>query len=327
MSKVFVTRRIPQKALDLLKTGHGVGEVKVNPENRVLTREELLAGVKWCDYLLCQLTDKIDEEVLKANPKLKLVANYAVGFNNVDVKTATSLQIAVTNTPGVLTDTTADLTFALLLATARRIVESDRYMREGKYESWDPLLLLGNDVHHKTIGIVGFGRIGYSVAQRARGFDMNVLYYDVDEKDYASKLGAKLVTMEELITQSDFISLHCFLDESTYHLFGEKQFKMMKKNAIIINTSRGPVIDENALVKALKEGEIAGAGLDVYENEPKMASGLAELNNVVIVPHIGSGSVETRQQMGELAVNNILAHIQGKKLLSCVNSEVFKNKL
>lgn len=284
---------------------------------------ELEEGVKWCDCLLSQLTDKIDGSLLDLNPGLKIVANYAVGFNNVVVPDATSRKVPVSNTPGVLTDTTADLTFALLLACARRIVEADEYMRQGKYESWDPLLLLGCDVHHKTIGIVGFGRIGYAVAQRAKGFDMKILYTDTSDKDYAKEFGATRVDMETLLKESDFVTLHPFLDASSHHMIDEPQLRIMKKNAVILNAARGPVIHEKALVKALKEGWIGGAGLDVYEHEPAMEPGLAECKNAVIVPHIGSASIETRTAMGMLAVNNILARIRGQPLPSCVNPEVF----
>lgn len=288
------------------------------------TLPELEEGVKWCDCLLSQLTDKIDGSLLDLNPNLKIVANYAVGFNNVVVPDATARKVPVSNTPGVLTDTTADLTFALLLACARRIVEADEYMRQGKYESWDPLLLLGGDVHHKTIGIVGFGRIGYAVAQRAKGFDMKILYTDTSDKDYAKEFGATRVDMETLLKESDFVTLHPFLDASSHHMIDEPQLRMMKKNAIILNAARGPVIHEKALVQALKEGWIGGAGLDVYENEPAMEPGLAECKNAVIVPHIGSASIETRTAMGMLAVNNILARIRGQPLPSCVNPEVLQ---
>lgn len=283
---------------------------------------ELKENVAWCDCLLSQLTDSIDGDVLDSNPNLKIVANYAVGFNNIKVADATQRGIPVSNTPGVLTDTTADLTFALLLSCARRIVESDEYMRSGKYESWDPLLLLGFDIHKKTIGIVGLGRIGYAVAKRAKGFDMNILYCDNEDKPYADELGAKRVDFETLLKESDYISLHPFLDESSKHMIDEPQLKMMKKTAILINASRGPVINEKALVKALKENWIAGAGLDVFEDEPLMADGLAECKNAVIVPHIGSATIETRTAMGNLAVQNILARLRGETLPSCVNPEV-----
>jgi len=324
MANVYVTRKIPQPAIDMLKNCSLIKEVRVNPDNRVLTRQELVEAVRWADCLLSQLTDTIDASLLDENKKLKIVANYAVGFNNIDVKAATVRKIAASNTPDVLTDTTADLTFALLLSTARRIVESDIFLREGKYKSWEPLLLLGNDIHHKTIGIVGFGRIGYAVAKRAKGFDMNIIYYDIEEKSYGKDLGAKLVSMETLLKESDFITLHPFLDPKSTHLIDEPQLKMMKKNAILINASRGPVINEKALVKALKENWIAGAGLDVFENEPELAPGLVNCLNCVIVPHIGSATIETRTRMGTLAAENIIARLKGENLPSCLNPEVLK---
>jgi len=308
--------------MDLLKKSPLIADIKVNPHDRVLTRQELEEGVKWCDALMCQLTDTIDDSLLALNPKLKIVANFAVGFNNIDVKAATSRGIPVTNTPGVLTETTADLTFALLLAISRRIVESDKYMRGGKYKSWAPMLLLGSDVHSKTIGIVGFGRIGYAVAQRARGFNMKVIYNDIEEKPYAKDVDAKLVSLETLLKESDYVTLHPFLDTASNHLIGEPQLKMMKPTAFLLNASRGPVVDEKALVKALQNKVIAGAGLDVYEKEPEFEPELAQLDNVVIVPHIGSATIETRTAMGNLAANNIIARLKGEKLLSCVNPEV-----
>jgi len=324
MAKVFITRKIPQEAIDYLKNAPEVKEVRVNPDNRVLSRSELEDGVKWCDAMLAQLTDKIDAPLLALNPNLKVIANYAVGFNNIDVAAATAKNIPIANTPNVLTDTTADLTMTLLMTTARRIIESDRYMRGGHYKSWEPLLLLGSDVHHKTIGIVGFGRIGYAVAKRAFGFDMNILYTDVEVKPYAKDFNAKLVSLEELLQQSDFVTLHPFLDDKSTHLIGEPQLKMMKKTAYLLNASRGAVVDEKALVKALQNKWIAGAGLDVFENEPAIEPELTKMDNVVIVPHIGSATIETRTAMGILAANNILARIRGQPLPSCVNPEVFK---
>jgi len=324
MANVFVTRKIPQEALDHLKNAPEVKELRVNPDNRVLSRSELEEGVKWCDAMLAQLTDKIDAPLLALNPNLKVIANYAVGFNNIDVAAATAKNIPIANTPNVLTDTTADLTMTLLMTTARRIIESDRYMRGGHYKSWEPLLLLGSDVHHKTIGIVGFGRIGYAVAKRAFGFDMNILYTDVEVKPYAKEFNAKLVSLEELLQQSDYVTLHPFLDDKSTHLIGEPQLKMMKKTAHLLNASRGAVVDEKALVKALQNKWIAGAGLDVFENEPAIEPELTKMDNVVIVPHIGSATIETRNAMGMLAANNILARLRGQPLPSCVNPEVFK---
>jgi lactate dehydrogenase-like 2-hydroxyacid dehydrogenase len=311
--------------MEIMKKCFFIVDIKVNPNDRVLTRQELEEGVKWCDALMCQLTDTIDDSLLALNPKLKIVANFAVGFNNIDVKAATARGIPVTNTPGVLTETTADLTFALLLSISRRIVESDKYMRAGKYKSWAPMLLLGSDIHSKTIGIVGFGRIGYSVAQRAKGFNMKILYNDIEEKPYAKEFDAKLVSLETLLKESDYVTLHPFLDNASNHLISDAQLKMMKPTAFLINASRGPVVDEKALVKALKNKVIGGAALDVYEREPEFEPELAQLDNVVMVPHIGSATIETRNAMGSLAANNIIARLKGEKLLSCVNPEVSKN--
>jgi len=278
-----------------------VGEIRMNPHDRPLTSEELSSAICWSDALLSQLTDDIDGNLLRLNPNLKIIANFAVGFNNIDITTAAQLNIPVTNTPDVLTETTADLTFALLMACARRIVESDKYMREGKYKGWDPLLLLGCDIHHKTIGIVGFGRIGHALAKRAKGFDMNILYSDIEEKEYAQAIGAQRVSLEELLRKSDFVSLHPFLDQNTKHLISSNELKMMKRSSFLINVSRGAVVDEKALVKALNEGWIAGAALDVFEKEPECEPELKDMNNVILVPHIGSATIETRTSMGIMA--------------------------
>ncbi|MCD6082784.1 D-glycerate dehydrogenase [Candidatus Aerophobetes bacterium] len=321
--KVFVTRRIPQVGLDLLQKEC---EVKVNPHERVLTRQELMDGVKEADGLLCLLTDTIDKEVMDANPKLKIISNYAVGYNNIDVEEATRRGIMVTNTPGVLTDTTADLTWAILMCVARRIVEADRFTRQGKFKQWSPMLFLGSDVHHSTLGIVGFGRIGRAVARRARGFEMKVLYTDVRRapEKVEEELEAKFVFLDELLSSSDFVSLHAPLLPTTYHLIGEKELRRMKKTAFLINAARGPLVDEKALVRALKEGWIAGAALDVYENEPELTPGLAELGNVVLVPHIGSASTATREKMATMAATNLLAGLKGEVPPNLVNREVLK---
>jgi glyoxylate reductase len=257
----------------MLRKAPEVAEVRVNPDNRVLTRQELFDGIKWCDCLLSQLTDTIDAEALDQNPKLKIVANFAVGFNNISVQEATKRRIPVSNTPDVLTDTTADLTFALLLATARRIAESDVYMRTGQYKSWEPMLLLGHDIHHKTIGIIGFGRIGYAVAKRAKGFDMKIIYTDVDDKPYAKELGAERVDMETLLTTSDFISLHPFLDPSTTHMIDEPQLRKMKKNAILINAARGPVINEKVWSEHYKKVGSPEQGLTYMKMSPQWLLG------------------------------------------------------
>ena len=260
--KIFVTRSIPEQGLKLLEKHH---QVEVNPYDRVLTKEEIIKGVKGKDGLLCLLTDLIDAEVINSEPKLKMISSYAVGYNNIDVNAATRRGIPVSNTPGVLTDATSDMTWALLFSVARRIVEADKFTRAGKFKGWSPMLMHGQDVTDKTLGVVGAGRIGTAFALKSKGFNMNVLYVDEKKNETLEKeVNAKKVTFDELLKKSDFISLHVPLILSTHHLIGEKELKMMKKNAVLINTSRGPVVDEKALVFALKEKQIFGAGLDVY---------------------------------------------------------------
>jgi len=319
--KVFVTRRIPKPGLDILEKEC---EVKVNPYDRVLTKEELIEEVKGIDGLLCLLTDTIDGEIMDANHNLRIISNYAVGYNSIDVEEATRRRIMVTNTPGVLTDTTADLTWALLMSVARRIVEADKFTREGKFKGWAPMLFLGSDIHHLTLGIIGLGRIGRAVAKRARGFEMKILYTDVKRapKEIEDGLGAKFVSLEELLSTSDFVTVHTPLLPETHHLIGEKELKMMKRDAYLTNAARGPLADEEALVKALKEKWIAGAALDVYEDEPDLAPGLSELDNVVIVPHIGSASVTTRTKMATMAATNLVTGLKGEVPPNLVNKEV-----
>jgi len=312
MAKVFVTRKIPDSGLKLLKKYH---TVKVYPKNKVISRAELIKDVKWCDALLCLLTDKIDAKVMDSNPKLKVISNYAVGFNNIDVKAANQRKIPVTNTPGVLTDAVAEHTFALMISIAHRISESDRFTRAGKYKGWEPMLLLGTEMKGKTLGIIGLGRIGSAVAHRAvNGMGMKCIYHTRTRKhDFEKEYGAKYVSLNQLLKKSDFISIHVPLNPKTRHLISAKELHMMKKTAFLINTSRGPVIDEKALVSALKRKVIAGAGLDVFENEPKLMPGLNKLDNVVLTPHTASATIETRSAMGTLAAENILAVLRGKK--------------
>lgn len=320
---VFVTRELPEKAMDVLHSAPEIGELRVNSHDRVVTREELLDGVKWCDALLSLLTESIDAEVMDAQPRLKVIANYAVGFNNIDIDAANERKIPVSNTPGVLTETTADLAWTLLMSVARYIVPADHFMRSGKYKGWSPLLYLGQDIFGKTLGIVGLGRIGYAMAKRAQGFDMRVLYSDVDEKAYASEVRAEFVDLDTLLNESDFVTLHPFLDDETNHLMNEERLRMMKSTAYLINASRGPVIDEKALAKALHEGWIAGAGLDVFEREPEMEPDLADMENVVVVPHIASATVETRTKMGLIAADNVLAALRGDRPPTIVNPEIY----
>lgn len=320
-----MTRKIPKKGIQLLRK-HFL--VKVYPKDQVIPRKELLKEVKQCDALLCLLTEKIDAEVLNANPKLKVISNYAVGYDNVDVKAATAKKIPVCNTPGVLENAVAEHTFALLLALSKRITEADRFVRAGKYKHWEPLLLLGIELEGKTIGIVGLGRIGAGVAERARlGMGVNVLYHDIKRnKEFEKKYQAKFVSLPELLKRSDFVSLHVPLLPSTHHLIGKEELRLMKKTAYLINTSRGPVVDEKALVAALQKKHIAGAGLDVYEHEPKLAPGLKNLKNVVLTPHTASATIEARTAMSELAARNIIDVLQGRKAKFTVNPEVYERK-
>jgi len=322
---VFVTRPIPQPGIDIL-SDH-CKRVDMNPEDRVLTKDELLQEVKGRDGVLCLLTDSIDKDILGAASDAKIFANHAVGYNNIDLNAATQHGIMITNTPGVLTDATADLTWALILAIARRIVESDQFTREGKYVGWGPLLMLGEKVTGSTLGIVGAGRIGTAVAERSVGFKMKILYTDTEHNETIEKKhGGRYVDLDELIQRSDFISLHVPLLPETIHLIGAHELKMMKKTAYLINTCRGPVVDEKALVESLRSGSIGGAALDVYENEPKIEIGLNELKNVILVPHIGSATVEARTRMAVKAAENLIAGLEGKIPPNLVNPEVSQKK-
>jgi len=320
---VYVTRMLPRPAIDLLRE---YCEVEINPDDRVLTRAELIEKVRGRDAVLCLLTDTIDGGIFDAaGPQCKIFANYAVGFNNIDIAAATQRGIIITNTPGVLTDATADIAWALLFATARRIVESDNYLRAGKFQGWGPMLFLGRDITGKTLGVIGAGRIGSNFAKKSKGFEMKVLYTDLQPNAaFEAETGARFVDKETLLRESDFVSVHVPLLPETKHLISESELKLMKPTAILINTSRGPVVDEKALVKALRDGEIWGTGLDVYENEPALEPGLVDLPNVVIVPHIASATFETRTNMGLIAVRNIIAVFEGKKPPNCVNPEVLR---
>ncbi|MFA9398847.1 MAG: 2-hydroxyacid dehydrogenase [Clostridiaceae bacterium] len=312
---------IPSEAIELLENHF---DVEINPLDRVLDKEELIEKVKGRDAVLCLLTDNIDEEVFKAAGRnCKIFANYAVGYNNIDVETATKHNIMITNTPGVLNDATADLAWTLLFSTARRVVEADKYLRDGLYKGWSPMLFLGQDITGKTLGVVGTGRIGSNFAKKALGFDMKIIYSDIKRNEEFEKLtNATYVDFETLLKEADFVSLHVPLLSSTTHLIGEKELKLMKKTAILINTSRGPVVDEKALANALKYGEIWGAGLDVYEEEPKVSEELIKLNNAVLLPHIASATIETRTNMGIIAASNIVSAYKGEIPENIVNKEV-----
>jgi glyoxylate reductase len=275
--------------------------------------------------LLCVVTDRIDAQVFAAAPTLKVVANVAVGYDNVDVPAATQHGVVVTNTPGVLTEATADLTWGLLLSLARRIPEGDRYIRAGRWHEWHPMFLLGQNVYDQTLGIIGMGRIGQAVARRAQGFGMRLLYHNRHRLDQTREaaLGATWVELPTLLQQADFVSLHVPLTATTTHLIAAAELRLMRPTAYLINTARGPVVDEVALIQALQEGWIAGAGLDVFEHEPQVPAALRELENVVLVPHIGSASVATRTQMAVMAAENLLAVLRGERPLYVVNPEVY----
>jgi glyoxylate reductase len=320
--KIFVTRKIPEPGLEILRKEH---EVVVFPHDRVPTKKEIIDGLKGKDGLLCLLSDPIDEEVVNSEPNLKMIASYAVGYDNIDVNAATKRGIPVSNTPGVLTDATSEMAWALLFSAARRIVEADKFTRAGKFIGWGPMLMLGQDVANKTLGVVGAGRIGTAFALKSKGFNMKILYVSGHpNKTLEQELNAKKVSLNDLLKESDFISLHIPLTEATHHLIGEKELQMMKKTAVLINTSRGPVVDEKALVKALKEKWIFGAGLDVYEHEPKVTDELKTLDNVVLQPHSASATVDSRTKMAIIAAENIIAGLKGDIPPNCVNKEVFK---
>ena len=320
--KIFVTRIIPKPGLDLIRKHH---EIEVFPHDRIPTKDEIIKGLKGKDGLLCLLSDSIDKDVISSEPKLKMIASYAVGYDNIDISAATKKGIPVSNTPGVLTDATAEMAWALLFAVSRRIVEADKFTRAGKFIGWDPILMLGQDVTNKTLGIIGAGRIGTAFALKSKGFNMKVLYVnDIINETLERELEAKKVDLAEVLKKSDYISLHVPLNKSTYHMIGEKELKMMKKTAILINTSRGPVIDEKALAKALKENWIFGAGLDVYEHEPKVTDELKKLDNVILQPHSASATVNSRKKMAIMAAENMMTGLNGEIPPNCVNTKIFR---
>jgi glyoxylate reductase len=318
---IFISYPLPEQAVQMARAK---AKVDLHTGTDPLPREQIIARLEGRQGLICLITDLVDDAFLAACPDLRVVANVAVGFNNVDVGAATRRGVVVTNTPDVLTDTTADFAWALLMATARRVLEGDRYVREGKWKQWEFTLLLGADVHGKTLGVVGFGRIGRAMARRAMGFNMRVLYQDAVRADTASEreLRATRVDLPTLLRESDFVTLHTPLLAETRHLINAQSLRAMKKTAYLINASRGPVVDEAALVQALKQGWIAGAGLDVFENEPHVHPELVGLANVVLAPHIASASHDTRLRMATLAVENCLAVLEGKTPPTPVNPEL-----
>lgn len=320
--KVFVTRAIPEKGFELIRA---FCEVDVWEGELPPSREQLLKRVQGVDGLLSLLTDKIDGEVMDmAGEQLKVIRNHAVGFDNIDVPAATARKIPVGNTPDVLTDATADFAFALMMAAGRRLLEADRYVREGNWKTWGPMILLGAEMKGATLGLVGFGRIGKAMARRAGGFEMRVLYYDPNEKKPDPGINATRVDFETLLEESDFISLHAPLTPDTRHLIDAEAFSRMKSNAVLINTSRGPVVDMEALYEALKSERIFAAALDVTEPEPlPLDSPLLTLKNLVIAPHIASASKATRNKMSWMAAQNLISGLKGDPLPNCVNPQVY----
>jgi len=318
--KVYVTRRVPDAGLDLVLDAC---DAEVWEGDLPVPRDLLLEKVRAVEGLYCLLTERIDDELLDAALELRVVSNYAVGFNNIDVDACTLRGIPVGNTPGVLTDTTADFAFALLMAAARRIPEGAAFVEAGGWKTWGPKLMLGADVHGATLGVIGFGRIGRAVARRANGFDMRVLCYDPFVKQIGSDVG-ELVSLETLLTESDFVSVHVPLTEETHHLIGAAELAGMKATAVLVNTARGPVVDPRALYDALTSGGIASAALDVTEPEPIPADHpLVGLPNCIITPHIASGSIATRDEMAVIAARNLIAGLAGERLPHCVNTAVY----
>ncbi len=320
-ARLFLTRRLPQTVMDFLDHHF---QLTFNDENRVLNKAEIIAGAKDCQALLCLLTDRIDAEVIESLPKLKVISNYAVGFDNVDVEAATRKGIPVCNTPGVLTSATADLTWTLILAVNRRIAEADRFVRAGGFQGWDPLLFLGREVSGLTLGIVGMGRIGQAVARRGLGFDMRILYTKrrpLAPEEAISR--AEHVELDVLLRKADIVSLHLPYSTQVHHLIDDRALSVMKPQAVLINTARGALVDETALVSALKSDQLAGAGLDVYEHEPAVHPGLMELDRVVLAPHIGSATERARVRMGRMAAENALAVLQNGQVHSLANPQVF----
>lgn len=319
-STLYITHLLPAPVMATLRERYTL--VSEPAEDQIPTGDDRRRGFSQADAVICTLADPITDDLLAVAPRLKIVANYAVGYNNIDVAAATRRGIVVTNTPDVLTDATADLTWALMLAVARRVMEGDRWTRSGQWPGWAPTQMLGTDVSGKALGIIGMGRIGRAVALRAQGFRMPVLY--ASRRPCVAPTGVSTWThlpLDELLAQADFISLHVPLSDTTRHLIGSRELAMMKSTAFLINTSRGPVIDEAALLAALRQGAIAGAGLDVYEREPLITAGLETLPNVVLLPHLGSATQQVRVKMGMLCVENIAAVLGGRPPLNPVNRQ------
>lgn len=314
--KVLLTRELPEAAIEKLEEKV---DLEIFPYDRVMTPEELRDGVKDKDGLLCLLTDTISPALMDAAPNLKVISNYAVGYNNIDVDAATERKIVITHTPDVLTETTADMTFGLMMMTARRVLEAGNLLRSGKWKGWSPMQFMGTDIHGSTLGIIGMGRIGKALTKRGKGFDMDVIYWNRTRLTVREEkqLGLRYVKFNEVLRQADFLSIHVAYNRDTHHLIDEAALQKMKQSAFFINTSRGGTIDEEALIEALENNKIAGAGLDVFENEPNINPRFFDLKNTVILPHIASASLATREKMAIVAVNNLLSILTGQKTGCC----------
>jgi glyoxylate reductase len=323
--RILITGHLPG---DFVESLSKLYEVEANTEDHPLARQKLLDSIKDKNGLLSMLNDNINEEVLEQAPQLQMIAHYGVGYNNIDTKAATSRGILVSHTPGVLTDATAELAFALILAISRRVVELDRLTREGRFTHWAPTLYLGHEVTGKTLGIIGMGKIGQALARRAKGFNMRILYHNRNRIDISGENmpASEYVSMNKLLQEADFVSLNVPLTGETKHLIGAKELALMKPTAYLINTARGPVVDERALLDCLRKKKIGGAGLDVYENEPALTPGLETLDNVILLPHVGSGTIETRMRMATMAVQHLIAGLSGQVPEHLVNPEALSNR-
>ncbi len=322
--KVLLTRRLPQPGIELLEKHI---DLFINPLDVPMSRHDMITGIKDKDGLICLLNDRVDAEIIDAAKHLKIIANYAVGYNNIDIQAATKRKIPVTNTPGVLTEATADLTFSLLLSLARRIIEADKFIRQKSFKGWAPMLFLGRDIHSKILGIIGLGRIGRAVAQRANGFGMRVFYHDSVRlsTDEETAYRVEYHGLDDLLRQADFICIHVPLNEQTYHMITKEKLVLMKESSYLINVARGQVIDEKALVRALREKRIAGCALDVYEDEPTIEEELIEMPNTVLTPHIGSASIETRTRMAMMVAENIVTLLVEKgRAPNTINPQVYE---
>lgn len=321
--KVYITRQIPEAGLNLIRESC---EVRIWEGDLPVPRDVLLDEIVQIDGLLSLLTEQINDAVISAGQNLRVISNFAVGFDNIDIESANKRKIPVGNTPGVLTETSADFAFSLLMAAARRLSEAEAYVKAGRWQTWSPTLLLGHDIYQATIGIIGLGRIGQAVARRARGFSMRILYHGGSDENAARQIGAEEASLERLLRESDFISIHTPLNDETRGLIGREQFALMKHNAVLINTSRGPVVDSDALYTALSSKKIFAAALDVTDPEPLPAEHpLVSLDNCLVVPHLASASFATRNKMAEMAAENLLAGLRGERLPHCVNPEVYEN--